>query len=151
MSQHHRRIYLDKKFSPGNPLVTVSGESVPGLNLAKDALRDWPVAIGQEVQNRMIILTHHPLPKTLVAVRIRPITNDQCLHRHMAVKPIQAVFIFLPMATTWATRSIFNSALSVWAYSIGVSLMRSSHGVVRFAMYEPLRAAPRERQERGPT
>ncbi|KAG8164855.1 hypothetical protein KVR01_005130 [Diaporthe batatas] len=77
------------KINRGDPFVTLSGDNIQSLNLAKDALRLFLVGINQEVQNRMIILTHRPSTATQDAVHIKPIGQDNPLYRPVALKTIE--------------------------------------------------------------
>lgn len=81
------------KVNRGDRFVTLSGDSIHSLNLAKDALRLFIVGINQEVQNRMIILTHHSIAATQGSVQIRPISQDNSLYRPVALKPVEGDLI----------------------------------------------------------
>lgn len=78
------------KVNRGDRFVTLSGDSIRSLNLAKDALRLFLVGINKEVQNRMIILTHHSITATQGSVQIKPIPRDNSLYRPVTTpKPIE--------------------------------------------------------------
>jgi hypothetical protein len=76
------------KINRGDQFVTLSGENLKNLNLAKDALRVFLVGIHQEVKNRMIILIHHYIGKA--TVQIKPISNNNSAFRPVALaKPME--------------------------------------------------------------
>jgi hypothetical protein len=84
------------KINRGDRFVTLSGENVKSLNLAKDALRVFLVGINQEVQNRMIVLVHHSIASTQAAVQIRPISHDNSSYRPVTLaKPMEEDLIYL--------------------------------------------------------
>lgn len=86
------------KVDCGKHFVTLFGENIKSLNLAKDALRVFLVGINQEVQNRMIILIHHSIATTQAAVEIKPIDklSDNLSYRPVVLaKPIEEDLIYL--------------------------------------------------------
>lgn len=84
------------KMTRGDHFVTLSGESVKSLNLAKDALRVFLLGINQDVQNKMIILTHHSIAATQACVEIKPNNHDSSSYRPVAlVIPVEEDLIDL--------------------------------------------------------
>lgn len=73
------------KMNRGDHIVTLSGESIKSLNLAKDALRVFLLGINQDVQNKMIILTHHSIAATQAYVEIKPNNHDSSSYRPVAL------------------------------------------------------------------
>lgn len=74
------------KTNRGDHFVTLSGESIKSLNLAKDALRVFLVGINQDVQGKMIILTQHSIAVTQATVQIKPNNHDSSSYRPVTVK-----------------------------------------------------------------
>lgn len=74
------------KINREDRFVTLSGESIKSLNLAKDALRLFLVGINQDVQGKMIILTQHSISATQAPVEIKPNNHDSSSYRPVAVK-----------------------------------------------------------------
>lgn len=84
------------KINHGDHFVTLFGENIKSLNLAKDALRVFLVGINQEVQNRMIILTHHSIATTQDAVEIKQIGPDNSSYRPVVLAtPMEEDLIYL--------------------------------------------------------
>lgn len=73
------------KTNRGDHFVTLSGESMKSLNLAKDALRVFLLGINQDVQSKMIILTHHSIAATQAYVEIKPNNHDGSSYRPVAL------------------------------------------------------------------
>lgn len=69
------------KFDHGDHCVTLSGESMENLNLAKDALQAFLLSINQDVQSKTIILTHHSIAATQIPVEIRSINTEHSAYR----------------------------------------------------------------------
>lgn len=77
------------KTTRGDHFVTLSGESIKNLTLAKDALRIFLVGINQEVQSKMIILTQHSIAATHVPVEIRSNNNENSSYRPVTLKILE--------------------------------------------------------------
>lgn len=100
------------KIKRGDHFVTLSGENLKSLNLAKDALRVFLVGINQEVQNRMIILTHHSMATTQATVELRVLSGDDKLYRPVALaKPIEEDLIYLSEVEEGNNEIIFQHGL----------------------------------------
>ncbi|KAI7787059.1 hypothetical protein LA080_001151 [Diaporthe eres] len=84
------------KTNRGDRFVTLSGESIKSLNLAKDALRVFLLGINQDIQSKMIILTHHSIAATQALVEIKPNSHDSSSYRPVAlVIPVEEDLIDL--------------------------------------------------------
>lgn len=84
------------KIDHGDHFISLFGENMKSLNLAKDALRVFLVGINQEVQNRMIILIHHSIAITQAAVEIKQLSHDNLSYRPVVLaKPMEEDLIYL--------------------------------------------------------
>lgn len=77
------------KTKRGDHFVTLSGESIKNLSLAKDAVRVFLTGINQEVQSKMIILTQHSIAATHVPVEIRSNNNENSSYRPVTLKALE--------------------------------------------------------------
>ncbi|KAJ0121718.1 hypothetical protein J7T55_008885 [Diaporthe amygdali] len=73
-------------FSPGDRFVSLTGENTESLKKAKDALGAFLLSINQNVQSKMITLTHHSIATTQVHVEIKPNNPDHSSYRPVTQK-----------------------------------------------------------------
>lgn len=73
------------KVNRGDNFVTISSEDLKSLSSANDALRAFLVGIHQDVQGKMIILTHHSIAATQALVEIKPNNHENTSFRPVIV------------------------------------------------------------------
>lgn len=100
------------KMNRGDHFVTLHGETLGSVNLAKDALRVFLVGINQDIQNKVIILTHHSIAATQVPVEIKSNNHDNSSYRPVTLEtPVEEDLIDLSDDVEEITETNFQHGL----------------------------------------